>query len=152
LIFILIYFILIIFLLLFNIFLKYYWRSYQQHNFVSIFQRIEKELLQMPLLLMGLPMELDRRYILESWKRITANAIVTVNAPMELQIVLCRWYVIFTDGYINRIKLVIFFGTLCSFINPSIYLLPINSSTVHKLLMKVFFDGLFLLVSLSVTY
>jgi hypothetical protein len=38
----------------------------------------------MPLLLMGLPMELDHRYILESWKRITVNAIVTVNAPMEL--------------------------------------------------------------------
>jgi hypothetical protein len=61
-------------------------------------------------------MELDRRYILESWKRITANAIVTVNAPIELQVVLCRWYVIFTDEYIDRIKLVIFFGALYSFI------------------------------------
>jgi hypothetical protein len=44
----------------------------------------------MPPLLMGLPTELDHRYILESWKRITINAIITVNAPMELQMVLCR--------------------------------------------------------------
>jgi len=43
----------------------------------------------MPPLLMGLLTELDHRYILESWKRIIVNAIVTVNAPMELQMVLC---------------------------------------------------------------
>jgi hypothetical protein len=33
---------------------------------------------------MGLPTELDRRYIPESRKRITANITVTVNVPMKL--------------------------------------------------------------------
>ena len=57
----------------------------------------------MPLLLMGLPTKLDRRYIPESWQRITANATFTINALTKLQMVLCRWYVIFIDG-IKRIN------------------------------------------------
>jgi hypothetical protein len=35
-------------------------------------------------------MELDRRYIPESWKRITTNVTSTINAPIELQMIFCR--------------------------------------------------------------
>ena len=41
----------------------------------------------MQLLLMGLSTELDRHYILESWKKITSNAIIIVNTLMELQMI-----------------------------------------------------------------
>jgi hypothetical protein len=44
-----------------------------------------------------------RRYIPESWKRITTNFTTTINALMELQVVFYRWYVIFTDGYTDEI-------------------------------------------------
>jgi hypothetical protein len=54
--------ILIIFLLLFNIFLKKYFK----------------------ILLTGLSTNHIRRYILESWKRITANVIAIVNSSIEL--------------------------------------------------------------------
>jgi len=60
----------------------------------------------MSLLLMRLPTELDCRYILKSWKRITANIIATVNTLMELKMIFYRWYIIFTDGYTSGIKLV----------------------------------------------
>jgi hypothetical protein len=58
----------------------------------------------MSLLLMRLPTKLDCRYILKSWKRITANIIVTVNTLMELKMIFYRWYIIFTDGYTSEIK------------------------------------------------
>jgi len=32
-------------------------------------------------------MKLYRRYILESWKKITANITIIVNAPIELQMI-----------------------------------------------------------------
>ena len=38
----------------------------------------------------GVTDETNCRYILESWKRITTNATDIVNAPMELQMVFCR--------------------------------------------------------------
>jgi hypothetical protein len=66
-----------------------------------------------------------RWYILESWKKITENITITdgvtnktrstvyfkelkknyckchcyYNAPTELKMIFCRWYIIFTDGY-----------------------------------------------------
>ena len=43
----------------------------------------------MPLLLMGLLMELFRHYIAESWKRIIVNITTHVNTPTELKMVLC---------------------------------------------------------------
>jgi hypothetical protein len=44
----------------------------------------------MSLLRIGLSIELDCQYITESWKRIIANVIATVNALMKLQMVFCR--------------------------------------------------------------
>ena len=38
-------------------------------------------------------------YSRESWKRITVNVTATINSPIELQMVFCWWYVIFTNGY-----------------------------------------------------
>jgi len=106
----------------------------------------------MSLLLMGLPTELDHRYILESWKRFITNVAIIVNAPMKLQKVLCRWYAIFTDGYTDGMKRVNFFYALYLSVNPSVYLLPTDSSTVHKLLMRVFSMDCFLSLSPSVTH
>jgi hypothetical protein len=88
---------------------------------------------------MGLLMELDRCYILESWKKIIANATATVNTLARLLMVFYRRYVIFTDGYTNRIKRVnLIFGVLCLFVNPSIYFLLIDSLIIHKLSTRVF--------------
>jgi len=59
------------------------------NNSFDIFQRVGKELLQIPSLLMGLPTKLDCWYISESSKKITANITATTNIPTELQIVFC---------------------------------------------------------------
>jgi len=68
---------------------------------------------------MGLPIELDCRYILESWKKITANVIATINAPIKLQMVFYRWYAIFINGYTDeQIKILmalhrVFLSVMC---------------------------------------
>jgi hypothetical protein len=58
---------------------------------------------------MGLPTELPRWYILKSWKRITVNFTIIVNAPIKLQMVFYWWYIIFTDEYTDEIKWIFFF-------------------------------------------
>jgi hypothetical protein len=45
----------------------------------------------------------NRRYISESWKRITTNITAIVNALTKLQMVLCQYYVIITEGYTDEI-------------------------------------------------
>jgi DNA polymerase II small subunit/DNA polymerase delta subunit B len=50
----------------------------------------------------GLPMDHVHRYILNSWKIITANVSATVNSQTELQMIFHKWYVIFTDGYTDE--------------------------------------------------
>ena len=49
------------------------------------------------------------RYFPESWKRIIANITAAINTPTKLQIIFCRWYIIFTNGYTDKIKRIICF-------------------------------------------
>jgi hypothetical protein len=59
-----------------------------------------------------------------------------------------RLYEKLPEGNTNGMKLVNFFSALYPSVNPLIYLLPID----HKLLTKVFFDGLLPSMNLSIKY
>jgi hypothetical protein len=45
-------------------------------------------------------MDYIRRYISKSW--ISVNVTSIVNSSMELQMIFCWWYAIFTDGYTDK--------------------------------------------------